>query len=71
MLLKLRWVHEGRHSQCTLFVGNPEQTMVNIGTLCMNQDEAIVFRQTVRQGIQGEGFTGILESGWKAGGGDE
>ena len=65
MVIKLRWEYlSPLHIKCTLFSGPPGRTMANIGELTMRHDEAIRFRNTVRQGIQGDGFTGILEQGW-------
>jgi hypothetical protein len=67
LVLTMSWTYDGPHNKLTLFVGEPEKTKVNIGTLVMTKEEACRMRTTLRSGagVSGVGvFNGVLEHGW-------
>ena len=68
MVIKLEWRYRTPvHSRVYIFVGEDRYHLAKSGDLTLRHDEAIAFRNTVRQGIQHPGFRGIFESGWEDG----
>ena len=72
MIVKMRWDCTGSGSdyhRVTLFVGPDSGHLAHAGVLTLRRDEAIAFHSSLRQGSgieETEGFSGVLESGWKA-----
>ena len=64
-VVKMRWnIPTPAHIRVTIFVGVDGDHLANTGELTFLHDEARRFRASIRQGIIGPGFTGVLESGW-------
>jgi hypothetical protein len=65
VIIKLQWLPGNGHYRCSIFVGKDRDHMALAGAMMLHPDEAAIYRQTVRMGIQQGGFDGILESGWR------
>jgi len=76
-IIKLRWDRLAKgdpgekagHCQVSVFVASGGEHLANAGHLTLRYDEAKAFRESIRMGSGqagvAEGFSGVLESGWK------
>lgn len=55
----------GAHRRVRVFVGPDRDHLALTGDLTFREAEADQFRSTIRQGVQGPGFTGMFERGWE------
>jgi len=73
VVVKLRWDRlageKAGHCQVSVFVASGGEHLANAGHLTLRYDEAKAFRESIRMGSGqagvAEGFSGVLESGWR------